>query len=64
MARTACGRWDITKLLGPEKWTYFHLYVVIDIYSRYVTGWLLATRETAEAGRATARLRRSASRTS
>ena len=40
--------WDITKLLGPEKWTYFHLYVVIDIYSRYVTGWLLATRETAE----------------
>jgi putative transposase len=40
--------WDITKLLGPEKWTYFHLYVVIDIFSRYVTGWLLATRETAE----------------
>jgi putative transposase len=37
-----------TKLLGPEKWTYFHLYVVIDIFSRYVTGWLLATRETAE----------------
>ncbi len=40
--------WDITKLLGPEKWTYFHLYVIIDIYSRYVTGWLLAKRETAE----------------
>jgi putative transposase len=40
--------WDITKLLGPEKWTYFHLYVVIDIYSRYVVGWLLAPRETAE----------------
>jgi putative transposase len=40
--------WDITKLLGPEKWTYFHLYVVIDIFSRYVTGWLLAPRETAE----------------
>jgi putative transposase len=40
--------WDITKLLGPEKWTYFHLYVIIDIYSRYVPGWLLATRETAE----------------
>jgi putative transposase len=32
--------WDITKLLGPQKWTYFHLYVVIDIYSRYVPGWL------------------------
>jgi putative transposase len=40
--------WDITKLLGPEKWTYFHLYVIIDIYSRYVPGWLLARRETAE----------------
>jgi putative transposase len=40
--------WDITKLLGPEKWTDFHLYVVIDIFSRYVTGWLLATPETAE----------------
>ena len=35
-------------VLGPEKWTYFHLYVIIDIYSRYVPGWLLATRETAE----------------
>jgi putative transposase len=40
--------WDITKLLGPAKWTYFHLYVIIDIYSRYVPGWLLATRETAD----------------
>ncbi len=40
--------WDITKLLGPQKWTYFHLYVIIDIYIRYVVGWLLAPRETAE----------------
>jgi putative transposase len=40
--------WDITRLLGPAKWTYFHLYVVIDIYSRYVPGWLLAERESAE----------------
>jgi putative transposase len=40
--------WDITKLLGPAKWTYFHLYVILDIYSRYVPGWLLASRETAE----------------
>jgi len=40
--------WDITKLLGPEKWTYFHLYVIIDIFSRYVPGWLLAKRETAQ----------------
>jgi putative transposase len=39
--------WDITKLHGPEKWTYYHLYVIIDIFSRYVPGWLLATRETA-----------------
>jgi putative transposase len=39
--------WDITKLLGPAKWTYFYLYVIIDIYSRYVVGWLLAERESA-----------------
>lgn len=40
--------WDITKLLGPAKWTYYYLYVVIDIFSRYVPGWLLATRERSE----------------
>ncbi len=39
--------WDITKLLGPAKWTYFHLYVILDVYSRYVVGWMLAHRETA-----------------
>ncbi len=39
--------WDITKLLGPEKWTYYYLYVIIDIYSRYVVGWLLARAERA-----------------
>ena len=39
--------WDITKLYGPSKWTYFHLYVLLDVYSRYVTGWLLAPRESA-----------------
>ena len=39
--------WDITKLLGPAKWTYFYLYVVIDIYSRYVPGWMLARAERA-----------------
>jgi putative transposase len=39
--------WDITKLLGPVKWTYFYLYVLLDIYSRCVTGWLLADREQA-----------------
>lgn len=40
--------WDITKLLGPQKWTYFHLYVLLDIFSRYVVGWMVATRESAE----------------
>ena len=39
--------WDITKLLGPEKWTYYYLYVIIDIYSRYVPGWMLARAERA-----------------
>lgn len=38
--------WDITKLLGPEKWTYFYLYVILDIFSRYVVGWMVAHRET------------------
>ena len=39
--------WDITKLAGPHKWNWFHLYVILDIYSRYVIGWLVAPRETA-----------------
>jgi transposase InsO family protein len=40
--------WDITKLLGPAKWTYFYLYVILDIFSRYVVGWMLAHRESAD----------------
>jgi putative transposase len=40
--------WDITKLKGPVKWTCFHLYVILDIFSRYVVGWMLAQRESAE----------------
>ena len=40
--------WDITKLLGPAKWTYFHLYVILDIFSRYVVGWMVASRESAD----------------
>ena len=40
--------WDITKLKGPARWTCFHLYVILDIYSRYVVGWLIAHRECAE----------------
>ncbi len=39
--------WDITKLHGPAKWTYYYLYVIIDIFSRYVVGWMVATRESA-----------------
>jgi putative transposase len=39
--------WDITKLAGPAKWSYYYLYVIIDIYSRYVVGWMLASRESA-----------------
>lgn len=34
--------WDITKLLGPAKWTYYYLYVILDIFSRYVVGWMVA----------------------
>jgi putative transposase len=40
--------WDITKPLGPAKWTYYYLYVIIDIYSRYVPGWMLAHAENAK----------------
>jgi len=43
--------WDITKLRGPVKWTYYYLYVILDIFSRYVTGWMLAHRESAELAR-------------
>jgi putative transposase len=39
---------DITKLLGPAKWTYFYLYVILDVYSRYVVGWMVAHREHSE----------------
>lgn len=39
--------WDLTKLRGPVKWTYFHLYTVLDVYSRYVVGWLIAHWESA-----------------
>jgi len=39
--------WDISKLLGPAKWTYFYLYVILDIFSRYVVGWTVAEGESA-----------------
>ena len=37
--------WDLTKLRGPRKWTSFHLYVLLDIFSRYAVGWMVAERE-------------------
>ncbi len=40
--------WDITKILGPTKHTFYYLYVILDVYSRYVPGWLLADCESAE----------------
>jgi putative transposase len=39
--------WDITKLKGPVKWTYYYLYVILDVFSRYVVGWMVAHRERA-----------------
>lgn len=40
--------WDITKLKGPQKWNYYYLYVILDVFSRYVVGWMLAHQESAE----------------
>ena len=39
--------WDITKLLGPATWTYYYLYVILDVFSRYVVGWMVAHKESA-----------------
>jgi len=39
--------WDITKLRGAGKWTYYYLYVILDVFSRYVVGWMIAQRESA-----------------
>ena len=39
--------WDITKLMGPAKWSYYYLYVIIDIFSRRVVGWCVADAESA-----------------
>lgn len=40
--------WDISRLKGPVKWSYYYLYVLMDVYSRYVVGWMVATRENAD----------------
>ena len=37
--------WDITKLMGPAKWNYYYLYVILDIFSRYVVGWTVSQSE-------------------
>ena len=39
--------WDITKLLGPTKWTYYYLYNILDVFSRYSVGWMIAEQESA-----------------
>jgi putative transposase len=46
-APNAVWSWDITKLRGPQKWSWFYLYVIMDIFSRYVVGWMVASRESA-----------------
>lgn len=43
--------WDITRLRGPVKWSYFYLYVVLDIFSRYAVGWMVASHESAKLAR-------------
>src|SRR5213593_5237648 len=47
MAPNQVWSWDITKVMGPAKWTYFYMYVLLDIFSRYVVGWMVAHRESA-----------------
>jgi len=40
--------WDVTQLRGPAKWIHYYLYVILDIFSRYVPGWLIAQQESAQ----------------
>src|SRR5213078_3016652 len=44
--------WDISKLKGPAKWTYFYLYVILDVFSRYAVGWTVQHRESAQLAKA------------
>ena len=44
--------WDISKLLGPAKWTYYYLYVILDVFSRYIVAWAVQYRETAQLAKA------------
>ncbi len=45
---TELWSWDITKLKGPTTWTYYYLYVILDVFSRYVVGWMISERESAD----------------
>lgn len=49
-ARNPVWSWEITKLHGPAKWPYYHLYVILDIFSQYVVDWMVAHRESAGLG--------------
>ena len=40
--------WDVSKLKGPAKWTYYYLYVILDVFSRYIVGWTVQYRENAQ----------------
>jgi putative transposase len=40
--------WDVSKLKGPQKWTYYYLYVMLDVFSRYIVGWTVQHRETGQ----------------
>lgn len=44
--------WDVTKLKSPFKWTYYYLYKILDVFSRYVVGWMVSYRETADLAKA------------
>jgi transposase InsO family protein len=54
LATGACQlwSWDITKLKGPGKWEHFHLYVILDVFSRYVVGWMLEAPESSDLAKA------------
>ena len=40
--------WDVSKLKGPAKWTWFYLYVILDVFSRYIVAWTVQYRENAQ----------------
>jgi putative transposase len=44
--------WDITKLKGPATWTYYYLYAILDVFSRYIVGWTVQLRESGEVAKA------------